>query len=258
MEFIQYSKYQMRHVHFWWSTKTSIWCYSRRKVENCLICRSYKLDCFLISVLCSRLKCWIEAYVACGLSITMTDNEILFGIKSPLVALSRSPSRYLYLCAGLADSIRFVSIFVFEKNKRINKHWKPNATSLSFKAYRFFSVHGTSKAISVWEMVWETGVCMIEVDRHTSVQYIYIVTTFYLSLLLTRFSFAPFSALCMHSSSFAFDCAVKKATIRSPLTDDGNHCVVRYLSSQLHACMYVCCACYQLEVLNSCMAIIWL
>lgn len=176
--------------------------------------------------------------------------------------ITSSLSLPLSMCrASWFNSIRFDFCL---KNKRINKHWNPNATSLSFKAYRFFLFffHTTSKAISVWEMIWETGVCVIEVDRHTSVQYIHCYDVLRLAFAHS-FScfcfFAPFLVLCMHSS-FAFDSAVKRRPFEVPWRTTA--IIVSYdvcPRNCKHACMHACVyACYQLEVLNSCMAIIWL
>lgn len=71
-------------------------------------------------------------------------------------------------------------------------------------------------------MIWETGVCMIEVDRHTSVQYIYVECTL-LRLFASRFCSLILSACFfgvymhpLHGFWVAFDCAVKRRPFKVP------------------------------------------
>lgn len=236
--------------------KTSIWSYSRRKVENCLICRSYKLDCFLFFC----MYCLFEMLNrgVCGMR-PVDHHDWHWNLVRDQITSSLSLP--LSMCrASWFNSIRFDFCL---KNKRINKHWNPNATSLSFKAYRFFfllSYHIESN-LSVGNDLRDR--CLCDWSRSTHKCSIYtllrLFTSRFCSLVFVFLFFALFRVLCMHSS-FAFDSAVKRRPFEVPWRTTAiivsyDVCPRNCKHACMHACVYACC---QLEVLNSCMAIIWL
>lgn len=227
--------------------KSSIWSHSRRKVENCLICRLYKWDCFLFCVyifeMLNRGVCGMRPVDHRDWRWNLVRDQITSSLSSSLSLSS--------MCrASWFDSFRFL----FLKNKRSNKHWISNATSLVQSVPIFFPFipHRKQSQCGKW---FERQVFVWLKSIDTQVFNMYIVTTFGISLLLIR------SAVCCLLCFVRCACILLLLSVaqqkgdHSKSLDGRRQSLCRTMLFLAIACMH---ACYQLEILNSCMAIIWL